>query len=161
MCLFERRWFGSIPVLWVGYGVGFIFWEGGSRVLPIPSSSTASGQKGSAAPHGPGRAAFHRGFLHGHLLSSSHHKFLSEGAGWLCGFCLIPGWGPNALSFFFFTACQIFAFLPNPIMPGMGIFCSVSVSWQGALLVLLIVGCPDAKPSPTEERKGSCVVTTA
>ena len=112
MCLFERRWFGRIPVLWVGYGVGFIFWEGGSRVLPIPSSSTASGQKGSAAPRRPGRAACHRGFLHGHLLSSSH-KFLSDGAGWLCGFCLIPGWGPRGRPRALCTFLLFFYSLPD------------------------------------------------
>lgn len=125
MCLFERRWSGRIPVLWVGYGVGFIFWEGGSRVLRLPSSSTASGQKGSVAPRGPGRPAFHSGFPHGHLLSSSHKFFGgSRLVVWLLPDSRLVAQrespGPKHISLSFFTARQIFAFLPNPIMPGCG-----------------------------------------
>lgn len=127
MCLFERRWFGRIPVLRAGYGVGFIFWEGGSCVLPLPSSSTASGQKGSVAPRGPGRPAFHSSFLHGHLLSSSHKFFGgSRLVVWLLPDTRLVAQrespGPMHFPSPFFTARQIFAFLPNPIMPGCGHF---------------------------------------
>ena len=66
----------------------------------------------------PSTAAFPTGISSHHLINSS------EGAGWLCGCCLIPDWwprgspGPHAHSLSLFTARQIFAFLPNPIMPG-------------------------------------------
>lgn len=166
MCLFERRWFGRIPVLWAGYGVGFIFWERGSCVLPLPSSSTASGPKGGVAPRGPGRPAFHSGFLHGHLLSSSHKFFRgSRLVVWLLPDTRLVAQrespGPMHFPSLFLQPARYLLFCLIQLCLGVGIFCPVLVSWQGALLVLYIVGCPDAKPSPTEERKGSCVVTTA
>lgn len=141
MCLFERRWSGRIPVLWVGYGVGFIFWEGGSRVLRLPSSSTASGQKGSVAPRGPGRPAFHSGFPHGHLLSSSHKFFGgSRLVVWLLPDSRLVAQrespGPMHISLFSQPA-RYLLFCLIQLCPGVGIFCPVLVSWQGALLVLL------------------------
>jgi len=110
----------------------------------------------------PSTAAFSTGISSHHLINSS------EGAGWLCGCCLIPDWWPRGsprapctFPLLFLQPARYLLFCLIQLCPGVGIFCPVLVSWQGALLVLYIVGCPDAKPSPTKERKGSCVITTA
>lgn len=53
-------------------------------------------------------------------------------------------------------ACQTFGSLPPSVMPVCEQVWLVLGGSEGALLVLYGAECPDAKPSPAQDRKGSC-----
>lgn len=134
MCLFERRWSGRIPVLWVGYGVGFIFWEGGSRAGPsgLPLLLHRQWAKGQCCSPWARASCLPQRLSPWALLSSSHKFFGgSRLVVWLLPDSRLVAQrespGPMHISSFHSLPPDICFFCLIQLCPGVGIFAQ---SWS-------------------------------